>query len=58
MTGRERQLFDLVCRDDLSNAEIAELLGIKVASVHRRKRALIKKIQAIIADGGRAAEKK
>lgn len=48
LTARERQLFQLLCRDEVTAAEVAKEMGIKVESVHRRKHALIKKLQEII----------
>ena len=48
LTTRERELFELLCRDDLSSAEVARKMGIKVESVHRRKYKLIKKLRGLV----------
>lgn len=48
LTARERQLFELLCRDDLTYADLAEHMGIKVASVRRNKHALIKKLKELV----------
>jgi RNA polymerase sigma factor (sigma-70 family) len=48
LTAREQQLFELLSRDNLTSAEIATQMGIKVDSVRRRKHALIRKLRGII----------
>jgi RNA polymerase sigma factor (sigma-70 family) len=48
LTAREQQLLELLCRDDLSSADVAREMGIKVESVHRRKYALIKKLRGLV----------
>lgn len=48
LTAREQQLFELLCRDDLTSADLASRMGIKVDSVRRRKRALIKKLKGLL----------
>ena len=48
LTAREQQLFELLCRDDLTSADIASQMGIKVESVHRGKHLLIKKLRGLI----------
>jgi len=48
LTAREQQLFELLCRDDLTSADIAMNMGIKEDSVRRRKHTLIKKLRAIV----------
>lgn len=45
LTARERQLFELLSRDDLTSMDIATELCIKAASVRRRKHAIIKKLR-------------
>ena len=48
LTAREQQLLELLCRDDLTFADVAMKMGIKVESVHRRKYALIKKLRGLV----------
>jgi len=48
LTAREQQLFALLSRDNLSSAEVATQMGIKVDSVRRCKHALIRKLRGII----------
>jgi RNA polymerase sigma factor (sigma-70 family) len=52
LTGRERQLFDLLCQDGMKVREIADVMGIQVDSVYRRKHALIQKIRFLVRAGG------
>jgi DNA-directed RNA polymerase specialized sigma24 family protein len=57
LTGHERKLFELM-RKGLEANEIAQELGIKVASVHREKHALLKKLHELVGrgDGGDGEE--
>ena len=48
LTAREQQLFELLCRDELTLADIASQMEIKVDSVYRRKHALIKKLRGTV----------
>ena len=48
LTNRERKLFQLFCRDELSASEIAEEMGIKLKSVYSNRFALIVKIRRMI----------
>jgi RNA polymerase sigma factor (sigma-70 family) len=48
LTKCEKQLYELLCRDDLNNLDRARLLGIKVETLHWRKHALIRKLQKLI----------
>ena len=48
LSDRERELLELLCRDDLRGADIAKLMGMKYDSVRRRKHALIKKLQTLL----------
>jgi len=48
LTAREQQLFQVLCRDDLTSADVAKQMGIKVESVRRRKHALIKKLRGLV----------
>jgi len=48
LTEREKQLYELLCRDDLIDADIAERMGINPASVRRRRYDLIQKIKRLI----------
>ncbi len=48
LTKRELELFELCYVADLSTAEIAEEMGIKLQSVRRRKHALVKKLQGFL----------
>ena len=48
LTVREKELFELLSRDDLTSADVATHMGIKVESIHRRKHALIKKLRGLI----------
>jgi RNA polymerase sigma factor (sigma-70 family) len=50
LTTKEKQFYQFLCRDDLPDASIAELMKINPASVRRRRYALIKKIQRLIKD--------
>jgi RNA polymerase sigma factor (sigma-70 family) len=48
LSERERELLQLLCRDDLRGADIARIMGMKYDSVRRRKHALIKKLQILV----------
>ena len=48
LTDRERKLFQLFCRDELSASEIAEEMGIKLESVYSNRFALIMKVRRMI----------
>ncbi len=52
LTRRERQLFDLLCKDGMSVKEIANHMGIQVDSVYRRKHALVQKLRSFVRGGG------
>ncbi|MEW6212063.1 MAG: sigma-70 family RNA polymerase sigma factor [Acidobacteriota bacterium] len=52
LTERERQLFDLLCKDEMNVREIAAHMGIQVDSVYRRKHALIQKLRSFLNGGG------
>lgn len=53
LTRREQQLFELLCRNDLTSLDIATQMGIKVDSVYRRKHALIRRLRGIVNSPGR-----
>ena len=55
LTFRERKLFELL-HEGYKSKEIAKILMVKVASVHRKRNALVRKIQEII--GVKRVEKK
>jgi len=57
LTARERQLFRLLCRDDLNSSEIATRMAIKADSVRRRKHALIKKLRQRVNSPGRRSRR-
>ena len=48
LTAREQQFVELLRRDDLTSADVARKMGIKVESVHRRKYTLIKKLRGLV----------
>jgi len=50
LTAREKQFYEFLCRDDLPDPTIAELMKINPASVRRRRYALIRKIQRLVKD--------
>ncbi len=52
LTGRERQLFDLLCKDEMNVREIASVMGIRVDSVYRRKHALVQKLRSFVQKSG------
>lgn len=49
LTLREQQLLEHLIKHKMSAAEAARVMGVKVDSVYRRKHALIKKLQKLIA---------
>lgn len=48
LTKCEMQLYELLCRDDLSDTDIAKTMGINAASVRKRRYDLIQKIKRLI----------
>lgn len=48
LTRREKRLYELLCRDDLTDADIAGIMSISSASVRRRRYDLIRKIKTLI----------
>lgn len=52
LTKRERRLFELLCQDDLSMAEIAALMGIELSYLYESKHNLIRKLQKLLQKRG------
>jgi RNA polymerase sigma factor (sigma-70 family) len=48
LTEPERQLYELLCRDDLGNADIAGMMNISPDSVRKRRYRLVRKLQRLI----------
>jgi RNA polymerase sigma factor (sigma-70 family) len=51
ISKRQRQLYELLCRDELTSSDIAGLMGIEAGSIRRRKHALIKELRKILGCG-------
>jgi len=51
LTSRQRTLYELSCQDDLDDAQIAELMGIKLKSVQELRHRLKRKLQKLIGEG-------
>lgn len=52
LSRRERQLYELLCRDDLKISDVAEQMGIKVSTARRSKHDLIEKLRKLVEDRG------
>ncbi|GEM_PF-956746 len=48
LTPRQRELYDLSCRDDLDDKEIAKRMGIKPNSVSSLRRKIIAKLRKLL----------
>lgn len=48
LNRRERQLFDLLCEDDLNLSDIANLLDVKAGTLRKRKHDLIEKLRKLV----------